>query len=334
MSGVYGGTAVYKGEAVIWDGNGKFYSFNVDRGVGRKISRPSSMDSDYLWGLSCITNRPADVVYTPARRSAETLTTTIQNGLYGYNSGDNAVLPCQFEKAEYFHGRYAIVTLNGCDGLLTYHDGSDTFLAKADEKISYRKSKRSDIVHKFGLSVPTQLEHADLTVLLKDENGIPVSVSNDGGGYEFKADGGNGNRTYLVEVEADGLKLWKGEIAYHYTVEADPVEVGNDNSRTVGNYKQLTINIQATNTQADRNYHCYVKAVISNPNSEAITTTVSMTGSNLLEAVSQRITIPAYGSKDISTYFTVRKAVSGQKVTVTTSDGAQATLDGLQLIPN
>ena len=76
-----------------------------------------------------------------------------------------------------------------------------------------------------------------------------------------------------------------------------------------------------------------MKATISNPNPDAITTTVSMKGSNLLEAINQRVTIPAYGSKDISTYFTVTKATSGQKVTVSTTAGGTATLDGLQLIP-
>ena len=74
-------------------------------------------------------------------------------------------------------------------------------------------------------------------------------------------------------------------------------------------------------------------AKITNPNPDPITTQVTMTGSNLLEAVSVRVTVPALGTKDVSTYFIVKKAVSGQKVTVTTAAGGSASLDGLQLIP-
>ena len=215
--------------------------------------------------------------------------------------------------------------------MLSLHNVNDTFDAKANSDIKYRKSAGRDLVHKFGITTPTLWNDDNLIVKLKDEDGVPVNISNNGGSYEFKANGGNGTKKYKVEIDGEGMLLWQGEIAYNYTIEAEPIIIHEE--KEIGRYKPLTVSLKATNTQADKNNRCYVRATISNPNPDAITATVSMTGSNLLEAVSQRVTIPAYGSKDVSTYFTVKKATSGQKVTVSTTAGGMATLDGLQLIP-
>lgn len=326
VSQVYGGSNVYKGVSVVWDGNGKFYSFDVNRGTSSKIPKPSSLNYDYMYCFSTITNRPENVPYDDPQRSSISLSVTEKNGKHGYVTNGKTILPYQFEQAEDFHGKYAIAKIQGKYGLLSLHNANDTFDAKANSDIKYKKNSGKGLVHKFGITLPTLWNDYNVTVKLKDDEGSFVNISNYGNSYEFKANGGNGTKKYNVEIHGEGMLLWKGEIAYNYTIEADPVIIE-------GPYKPFTVSLKATNTQADKNNRCYVKATVSNPNSEAITATVTMTGSNLLEAVSQRITIPAYGSKDVSTYFTVKKATSGQKVTVSTTAGGTATLDGLQLIP-
>ena len=331
VSQVYGGSNVYKGNAVVWDGNGKFYNFDVNRGTSKKISEPNSLDYDYMYCLTSITQRPVEVPYEDPQRSSVSLSVTEKGGKYGYMRNDKIILPYQFENAEDFHGNYAIAKTKGEYALLSLHNVNETFDAKANSDIKYRKSSGKDLVHKFGVSLPTLWNDDNVTVQLKDDDGIPVNISNNGNSYEFTANGGNGTKKYNVEIDGEGMLLWQGEIAYNYTVEVDPIKVpeGKGENR----YKPLTVSLKAANTQADKNNRCYVKATISNPNPDAITATVSMTGTNLLEAVSQRVTIPAYGSKDSSTYFIVKKATSGQKVTVSTTAGGTATLDGLQLIP-
>lgn len=331
VSQVYGGSNVYKGVAVVWDGNGKFYNFDVNRGTCKKISEPSSLDYDYMYCFSTITNRPEKVPYEDPQRPSISIPVTEKGGKYGYVSNGKTILPYQFEQAEDFHGNYAIVKAKGKYALISLHYVNDIFDAKANSDIKYRKSSGKDLVHKFGITLPTLWTDDNVTVRLKDDDGTLVNISNIGNSYEFKANGGNGTKKYNVEIDSDGMLLWQGEIAYNYIIEADPVIIHEE--KEIGRYKPLTVSLKAANTQADKNNRCYVKATISNPNSDAITATVSMTGSNLLEAVSQRVTIPAYGSKDVSTYFTVKKATSGQKVTVSTTAGGTATLDGLQLIP-
>lgn len=331
VSQIYGGSNVYKGFAIVMDGNGKYYNYDVNRGICKRISEPKSLDYDYMYCFTSMTDRSDNVPYEPIQRSSVTLPVIKDGDKYGYANEGNIILPYQFEQAENFYGKSAIVKTNGKYALLSIHYTNDNLEIKPDSIIKYRKSSRKDITHKFGLYLPEMLQQNNVNVKVKDENGMYMSLSNNGNSYEFKTNGGIGTKQYNVEIEGDGLILWKGDIAYNYTIEADPVIIHEE--KEIGRYQPLKVSLKASNTQADKNNRCYVNATITNPNPDAITATVSMTGSNLLEAVSQRITIPAYGSKDVSTYFTVKKATSGQKVTVSTTAGGSATLDGLQLIP-
>ena len=337
VSQVYGGSNVYQGIAVVWDGNGKLYDFNVKTGAcaAMKGSRKSlvnlnNLQWDYLGGLSTVTNRPEQVPYDAPQQLPVTLKTTQQGDRYGYAKGGQVVIPCQFDMAEDFHGSHAVVRQNGRYGLLALHEGNDDFRVVAtNQKISYKKSDNKPLSHRFTLAVPASWSGEELNITVTGQNGATMNATQKDGSYEFMSEAVSEECKYLVEVSAGGLSLWTGELAYSYVPKSDPVIV----TPTPLQYKPLSVTLKPVNKQADQNHRCYVKATISNPNPEPISTLVTMTGTNLLETVSQRVTVPAHGTKDISTYFTVKKVASGQKVTVTSSAGGQATLDGLQLIP-
>lgn len=333
VSQVYGGSNVYKGIAVIWDGNGKFYNFDVNRGICTKTSQPNSLDYDYMYCFSCISKRPENVPYEKPIRLPQGIAATLQGNKYGYVNKENTILPCQFDHAESFYGTHAIVETDGKYGLLSLHNTNEYFDAKALSEIKYRKSASKNLTHQFDIIVPPLWNQDNINVRLKDENGALVNITRNGGTYVFKTDGATGTKKYKIEIDSEGLSLWNGEIAYNYKVEAEPIVITEPTDKPIGHFKPFKVSLKTANTKADKNYRCYVIATISNPNPEAITATVTISGSNLLEAVSQKVTLQAYGSKDISTYFNVRKATSGQKVTVSTSAGGSATLDGLQLIP-
>lgn len=334
VSQVYGGSNVYNGIATVWDGNGKFYSFDVNRGTCNKTSKPGTLDYDYMYCFSAISKRSANVPYEQPKRFMLSMSAILEDGKYGYaDNNGKIILPCQMDFAENFYGEHAIVKTNGKYGLLSLHKTNETFFATPRAEIKYRRSAGKRLAHKFSIMVPSLWSAGNLVVRVKDESGMPIDVTNNDGMCEFRSDGGIGTKKYDVEIDGDGLKLWKGELAYNYKVESEPVIVHEPIDRPIGNFKPLTVTIKASNTQADKNNRCYVKATVSNPNADAITATVTIIGTNLLEAVSKRITVPAHGTKDISTYFIVKKAVSGQKVTVSTSAGGTASLTGLQLIP-
>ena len=329
---IYGGTNVFNGSVIIWDANGKFYNFNLNSGLAQKISEPKTLEYDYLYCFSSITKRTEEVAYEAMKRSGETLAASSQGGKYGYATDEKVILPYQFDEAENFHGKYAIVKTNGETAILKIQDAEESFKINPDKEIKYRKSAAKNLLHRLYMIIPSLWKENDVEVTVKDNQGVTLGTTKNGGICEFKADGTTGNRKYHVSLVCNDLLLWQGDIDYKYTVEPEPIIVQQENVRQSA-YKPLTVTLKAQNTQADKNNRCYVLAKISNPNPEPITTQVTMTGSNLLEAVSVRVTVPALGTKDVSTYFVVKKAVSGQKVTVSTAAGGSATLDGLQLIP-
>lgn len=344
-SPIYGGSGVYKGEAIVWDGEASLFSFNVSNGMCNKIKndglkkaiKNNLIEWDYLGCFSSITKRPESVSYEQTKRSSETLNATEQGGKFGYAKNGKTILPCQFEQAENFHGNYAIVKSNGQPALLVLRNSDETFAANpTNTEIKYKEKEATALPHKFRISVPSLWNTENINVKIKDINGALIPTSYSEGTFEFKSDGGEDKETrrFEVELECDRLWLWNGDITYNYEKEKRTIPpVIIDNIKP--NFKPLSVSLKTKNTQADKNNRCYVEATITNPNSDAINATVYIKGSNLLETETpnQKITVPANGTKVISTFFTVTKAVSGQTITVSTSAGGTATLDGLQLIP-
>lgn len=344
-SPLWNGTNVYKGVSIVWDGNGKIFEFDPKRGSCSPVKNNSikrtlqdsdyNPDWDYLGGIAVLTNRSKTVSYDISQRTFQTLPVTEQGNKYGYVINDKIILPCQFDQAESFHGNFAIVQLNGKYALLSLHNANDFFNAKAiNSEIKYKKSSVKNLVHKFGISIPNLWSMDNVLVKVKDENNIPINIVKDGSTFEFKSDGASGTKKYNIELESEGLKLWGGEIAYHYTMERDIViDDGYVGGTTKPNFKSLSVRLEKGNTQANEKNLCCVKACISNPNPENITTKVMWTGSSLLEGSNTTVTVPANGSKIVTIYLKVLKAQSGQSVTVTTNAGGRDTISGLQLIP-
>ena len=86
--------------------------------------------------------------------------------------------------------------------------------------------------------------------------------------------------------------------------------------------------------EADPNNRCYATVTVSNPNDQAVTTTVTLSGTSGFNYVTQTVTIPAKGSKTVSSYFTVKKVVKNASVKATESaTGQKAEKKNLQLCP-
>ena len=58
------------------------------------------------------------------------------------------------------------------------------------------------------------------------------------------------DKKYSVEIESDGLKLWKGDIAYNYVMEKEPevITVSNDGKRNGSNFKDLSVSLRIVST--------------------------------------------------------------------------------------
>ena len=198
ISQVYGGSGVYQGIAIIWDGNGKVYDYDVTQGtcVPVKGSRKSlinlnNIQWDYLGCFATITNRSGTVPYESVQRPSVTLSASMENGKYGYTRDGNTIVPFQFEQAEDFYGSLAIVSIRGAYGLLGLKTSDDAFKVVANNPtISYKKDKDKDLSHKFTLSVPDSWNMEDINVRVTNQDGAELPVVQEGTVYEFKADGG------------------------------------------------------------------------------------------------------------------------------------------------
>ncbi|MBO5613370.1 MAG: serine/threonine protein kinase [Prevotella sp.] len=95
----------------------------------------------------------------------------------------------------------------------------------------------------------------------------------------------------------------------------------------------LNISLKMINTEAGSDGRCYVSAIVRNPNSKEVTARLTIKGSAPLKSITQNVTVPAEGSKNVRTYFVVTKSLSGQSITATTSSGEHATINNIRLTP-
>ena len=127
------------------------------------------------------------------------------------------------------------------------------------------------------------------------------------------------------------IKEQKHETSPKEQVVVQPEVPKQDVSKQV----PLTIQLKMVNTEAGKDNRCYVSAVVRNQNSKDVTARLTIKGSAPLKSVTQNVTVPAKGSKNVRTYFVVTKSIVGQRqsVTASTSNGEHAELNNIRLIP-
>lgn len=331
---IMGGTNVFEGKAVIWADNGKYYSYDLFNGKTKKISAPKSGNLDYLACFADITNRAFDAPYQEPRRGTKSLSASSKNGKFGYMSGEETVIPYQFDQAEDFYDGHAIVKNDGKYALLSYQPERGNFevIAKNPE-IKFRKSSGNRLTHRFDLKLPDNIKKDAVTISLKNEDGYDIDYKYINGSYQFLSDADSESKKYDVAIESDGLKLWEGELEYTYQQDSKPDPVPVPPSTNPQVLSKLSVSLSATRTHANKDNLCSVTATITNPNPTPVKTNVRWSGSSLLVGSGTAVTVPARGKISVVINLKVLKAKSGETVTVTTSAGGSATLRGLQLIP-
>ena len=335
----------HNGKAVIYDTSKNTHVLDVSTGTADRES-VSNETSDFL---GCInTGRSITIPYESYSPHVSSSIQAIQrNGKYGYLEGGETLAPFQFDEAWPFIGDNAVVKLGGKYALLELHKGGAAFGATPDDNgsISYRRSKSKGLSHRFSLNKPSDVGDAVQVNVVR--NGVTIPATASGDRYEFRADASQGRQEYLVEVSANGLKMWEGSMTYSYNAKSEEVVVpptvesrNNDGQGGVTEGKKektlpLRVSIAVKNKTADMDKKCHVEVTVSNPNNKEVTTTVKVSGDSGLKGVSKKLTIPAKGSRTVSTYFTVKKVVRNGTVTATESlTGQGASKSGLQLIPN
>lgn len=324
-----GGTNVYENEAIVWAGESKCFKYNVKNGHCKKYRCKDDTAFDYLFCLMELSHRSENIGYDDVRTAAVTAYPIKSEGKFGYKIEGKELLSCQLDEANKVLGEVAIVTLKGKVGLLKMLPKSKEFsVITSTPKFEYWKNEAKSLDHAITMVLPDEWRNEPMEVTVMDENGAPVTLNSKGSGvYSFNTPELSGQKNYKVVVESGDLILWNGQFSCSYIGKSRP-EPSVSNLQT-----PLTIIVKMVNTTADKNNRCRVVATVHNSNSQSVTAKITFRGSELLNASSVSVTIPAHSSKEVETYFNVKKVAKGQYVSVTSSTGGSATLKNLQLIP-
>lgn len=316
---LYGGKNVYNGKAMVWDTNGKFYNYDVLTGKCSSSKQPANKQNDYLYCFIDITGRGKTAPYNTFPVGHKGLEPVAEGGMYGFTENGKVILPYQFSQATPFEDGLAIVNLQGQYGILRYVRGGEDF-AVSVPKSHFVYDEGGSVDCAFQLTVPEAWSRENLEVAVVDKvNGEQVTLEKSAGIYSFKLKPNNTERSYNISVASEGLALWSGEASYTFKKK----EVQN-----------LRASLSIGATKADANDKVYVTATITNPGKEAVTATISMTGSSAFNNVSRTETIAAGGSTKITSYFTVTSnTLKDQHVSVSTSKGGRDSKSGLTLTP-
>lgn len=331
-------TNTYNNEAYIWVED-KCYKYNVATGKNTRVKDTSRFEDaplDYLGCYRSVTGR-TNVPYDTKKTSSPLFKSIRQEGKYGFERNGETLLSCQLEEVGDICGDVAVIRLDGRAGMLKMNPSSESFAVVTSKSIfDYYKGEEKELLHTFSLTLPAEWRNAQLAVSLTNADGGRFALEGKDGIYTFKTAELTGDMTYNVEVESEGLKLWRGQFACNYTAKQRPVQVierHNENNVSSAVTSPLTVTVRMKNTMADKSGRCYVVATITNPNAKAVTTNVSFSGSELLNKAVFSVSIPPHGSREVSSFFTVKKVAKGQSVTVTSSAGGRTTLTNLVLKP-
>lgn len=318
----YGGTNFNGGKAYLWDEDGVFFTLSDDGKTRRVPER--RLVVDYLYRVD--TDYGDEVPYqsyTPDY--ADDWTPEERGGKWSFVSAAGKLLsPFVYDSVERFADGTAIAGSDGAYGLLRVVDDRSTFYTTA-AKTRHVFAPGTACNCEFALAVPEKWKGQELSVTLKDaDTGTGIALNRSGGSrytfaYRPSAQRASERKTFSIEVRNNGIQLWQGEERYTFEQRA-----------------KLQAGIRVNNADANQNDRCYVTATIKNPSAMAITTTVTLSGGGSKARFDHKtvtVTVPPYSSKTVSSSFYVKNVELNGWCAVSTTDGAAARKNNLELKP-
>lgn len=212
---VFGGTNAYDGKVYVWDTRGTAYIYDIsdpDKAC-KKISFPSNKSFDYLYRFSSVSNKSKEVPFMKETKKGITgLKPVVKNGLYGFETELNTILPCQLSSATQFEDNYSVAGLDGRIGILRFVDGEGFALQAPTEEYNFFQGENVNCT--FTLAIPTVWRGKEIRVVLKDQNGSSIATSNVVNTYSFEVTPSEAcTKDYNITVYAERLKLYGGAVS-------------------------------------------------------------------------------------------------------------------------
>lgn len=282
---ILGITNVLDGKAYIMQSKLKWWSYDIYTQSTQKEQMPST-SYDYLFCPTCLSGRPTEVPF------------------------DKPVAG----------GYYQFVETNSGLGLIRDTDDKNPISIVQSESLLKYYPEQTPYA-KFKIDLPEKYASIDLAIQVTDKNGsVPVSYSMENGEYVIKCDQGADSKSFIVEIEDDGLLLSKNELAYQF-------------EKLVHEALPLKVTLHTSGTQANENDLVAVVATLTNPGDTEVTTSVSLSGSPAFIEKVQKVTVPANGTARVTSYFKVTKKLSNATVIASTDRGETASLKLRELNP-
>ncbi len=320
-----GGTNFYEGKALVWDEDWNCYILNDSGELESKGQyNLNDLALDYLHRFrSGKTSIPE--YYTVEVKYDNQWIPSQNNGLWTFKNNSGKLLtPYIYEKIDKFSDGLAIAAIDGKYGLLEIvPDNSSFSISTVKNKHVY--SPGNKVKCEFGIVIPEKWRGQNLTYALTDsENNVQVPIERNGNQFTFsylpKGQTMTEKKSFVLSVKHGESSLWRGETGnFEFTQRA-----------------KLKASIRVNNADANRDDQCIVVATVRNDSSVPVTTTIHLSGGGSKASFANKtvtVTIPAYGTKSISSAFTVKKVELNGWCAVTTSDGASAKRSSLQLKP-
>ena len=225
---VYGGTNVFNGLAYVWDTDGKYYTYDTRKGGACKSAKiPGSQQGfDYLYRFMAISGQNKTIPFKSVNRQiSKGIAPSISNGVYGYNMDGRTIIPYQFSGATQFENGYAVVTLNGQKGIIKYVD-DDSFNATSSTS-SFNYHEGETVNCQFQLVIPHIWQGKKISLILKDET-QNIAISQNASTYSFKIKPTSSRKQSQLEIEGEGLILYRTTLSYTFVRKERCPECGKD----------------------------------------------------------------------------------------------------------
>lgn len=261
---IAGCTNVYDGKAYCYDeygGNDRsYFIYDAEKKTLVKTGRVKNTAMDYLYCYQSVTGRTKEVPFEKMRAysGAKGLIATMLDGGYGYVSDGNIVVPGQFESASQFEDGLAIIGINGNMGILKFVEGTGFGVSVPIETHDFYRG--NSVSCSFDLSVPSIWQGKKLDVVLSDSNGSAIVTTNTANSYSFSVSPtDSGQMGYSVVVNADGIRLYEGEVSYSFNKRELCAFCGKDKRQCNGNHppKSKIVNPCPTCRKGSCKTHCY-----------------------------------------------------------------------------
>ena len=216
---VFGITNPFNGIVWLWDTDGRFYNYDINKGgtCKRAKLRGDNKSIDYLYRFSQISGQGKNVPFKKmSYQGVAGPQPVISGNLYGYAEDGVTVIPPQFGKAQPFMDGLAVASTGGRFGILRIlSDTGVNVSSGASSTLNFHDGE--SVKCPIYVSIPSSFRNSEVRIEVKDECGnlIPVILSGSTSHFNYRPTT-TGKINFNTIVTVDGLTMPSSDLDYSF----------------------------------------------------------------------------------------------------------------------